>query len=256
MKKSIYIALILSVCFSISDAQAQQSPSNVNDTEAELAEPVDEIIVEAQRSWAGHDGMDAFWAGDYEAAEIEFEREFLSLRRATSARENAAISAELNADRASSSAEFGSSGGQSTNGPGGVPVSTGPVNVDLGVGGSFSGKRSKGGRNLLNDGVTTDEDFAFTKYMSGLSELKLKKYSEAKKSLKRSVNFDGRNYDARMRLGLIHVMDEEYDKAADQLEKLDKMRVKCKKLSCPEYDEILNAASTLAKNITKNLSKQ
>ena len=245
----VLLASVLSV-FPITAPIAQEAQTS----EESMEEPMDEIIVEGRRLWEGHDGMEAFWAGDFETAEIEFEQEFKSLRRAESARYNAGVQAALGIERAEAVGQA-SVGGLSPTGPGGAPPAVSTTTPDLGMAGSFKGKRSKG-RNLLNDGVVTDEDFAFTKYMSGLSELQLGKNLEAKDSLKTSVDFDGRNHDARMRLGLLYLQERNFDKAADQLEALDKLRTKCQKKSCPEYDEILQSASTLATNITNIINSQ
>jgi len=123
------------------------------------------------------------------------------------------------------------------------------------LGRNFNGKRAIG-KNLLNDGKITDMDFAFTKYMSGLSELQLGKYVEAKKSLKSAVFYNRENFDARMRLGLLYLIEGDIEKSADQLEALENIRVKCKKKSnCAEYDEILEAASTLATSISNAINK-
>jgi hypothetical protein len=50
----------------------------------------DEVIANGTRVTGQHDGMDAFFNGDFETAEIEFEREFKGLRRFERARESAA----------------------------------------------------------------------------------------------------------------------------------------------------------------------
>jgi len=223
-------------------------------TDEERSEAIDEIIVRGTTAWEGHDGMDAFRAGDFEKAEIEFEREFKSLRRAESAKYNAAAEADIAYDRAQ--AIGNSVQGGTPSGPGGVvPQTAGVSTPDLGIGGDFKNKRAKGA-NMLNDGKVTDYDFGFTKYMSGLSEVKLGKYKEAKKSFKTSIKYDKTNYDARMRLGLLYVLENDFDKAADQLEAIEKQRKKCKAKSCEEYDEILNSAKTLAKSITDKLNPQ
>jgi len=59
-----------------------------------------------------------------------------------------------------------------------------------------------------------------------------------------------------MRLGLLYVIEGDIEKSADQLEALENIRVKCKKKSnCAEYDEILEAASTLATSISNAINK-
>lgn len=200
--------------------------------------------------------MDAFWSGDFEKAEFEFEKEFKSLRRAESARYNAAVSAQLGYERAEATALAGVGGGGS-GGPGGGPPPDATANFtpDAGVSGNFSSRRVTG-RNILNDGILTDQDFALTKYMAGLSELQLGKYEEAKSSFKRSIDYDGGNHDARMRLGLLYIVERNYDKAADQLEAIEKLRARCEKKECDTYDEILESAKILATSLTNAVNAQ
>ncbi len=243
LKVSIGLSVLL-----LSPAFSYAQDSDVDD------ESIDEIIVRGTTAWEGHDGMDAFRAGDFEKAEIEFEREFKSLRRSESSRYNAAVAADIGYDRAQN---VGASAvGGTPSGPGGaIPQTSGVSTPDLGLSGDFKNKRAKGA-NMLNDGRVTDYDFGFTKYMSGLSEVKLGKYAEAKKSFKTSIKYDKTNYDARMRLGLLYVLENDFDKAADQLEALEKQRAKCKAKSCEEYEAILSSAKTLAKGITDKLNQQ
>ena len=218
---------------------------------------LEEIVVQGQKSWEGHDGMDAFLAGDYEKAEIEFEQEFKSLKRGRNALYNAAVDASNGIDRANNTAGSFQSGTQAAaaSGGGSAQVQTNtPSSVNSGSNANYNSKRAKG-RNILNDGKVTDKDFALTKYMAGLSELQQRKYAEAKKSLKTSVHYDRGNHDARMRLGLLYIVEGDIDKSADQLEALDKQRAKCKKKNCEEYDEIVESASTLATSITNAIKK-
>lgn len=249
LKYSLSIAFFSAFAIAVS---AQDSTSS----ESASGEPVDEIIVRGTTVWESHEGLDAFKKGDFEKAEIEFEKEFKSLKRAQSSRENAAIAADIGFDRAQDIGQASVGGGGSGGPGGGPPPQASNVTVpDLGVNGNFSSRRSQG-QTVLNDGRVTQEDFAFSKYMSGLSEIKLGKYAEAKKSLKSSLNFDKGNYDARMRLGLLYVLENDFDKAADQLEALEKQRAKCETKNCDEYDNILTSAKTLAKGITDKLKAQ
>jgi len=233
-------------------AAAQDSTTSSDSS----GDPMDEIIVSGSTVWESHDGLEAFRNGDFEKAEIEFEKEFKSLRRAKSGQENAAIAADIGFDRAQAIGQASVGGGGSGGPGGGPPPQATNVNApDTGINGNFNSRRSKG-QTVLNDGRVTQEDFAFSRYMAGLSEIKLGKYAEAKKSLKSSLSFDKKNYDARMRLGLLYVLENDFDKAADQLESLEKQRSKCKAKSCDEYDAILTSAKTLAKGITDKLNIQ
>jgi len=246
---SVIIFSVAAFIYSIS-LSAQQSPE---DTEPTQTNSIDEIFVDDKAGWAGHKGMDAFFNGDFETAEIIFEKEYISLKRAENGRYNAAVDAALSINRAGVIAQGSSNAASAAiGGQGNLGSSVNQALVNSNISGSFSNRRKKG-RNILNDGILTEKDFALTKYMSGLSELKLGKYKEAKKSLKTSLHFYKGNSDARMRLGLLYLKEGNYEKAADHLEKLERSRSKCKKRGCEEYDEILEAASILATEITKKI---
>lgn len=216
-------------------------------------EIIDEVIVTGQSNWSGHKGMTAFQAGDYATAEIEFERNFISLKRNQNALYNTAAEASVNINRSNNiSQSFSATGQNSAGSAAGSATST--VNGNTAPTGSFSTSGKKG-KNILNDGILSDQDFALTKYMSGLSELQLGKYKEAKKSLKTSLSYYSNNPDAHMRLGLIYLTENNIDKAAKHLERLEKMRIKCQKRECESYDRILQSASTLAEHITNTINQ-
>jgi tetratricopeptide (TPR) repeat protein len=231
-------------------ASAQIGWSQENPGTSQKTEATDEVIVEGQRNWDGNKAMDAFFNGDYVTAEIEFERNFIKLKRIENARLNAIDDTVNGIDRGEIAAAAGGSNGVTISSPGGaVSVSTpqGPA-FNPNISGNFRPKK-KEDTNIFNDGITNEDDFAFNKYMAGLSELQLGKYSEAKKSFKTSLSFSKSNYDARMRLGLLYVQESEIEKAAKQLEKLDGLRKKCKKKGCDEYGEINQSSLTLANAI-------
>lgn len=232
-------------------------PPSAAQTEGENQEAetviTDEIIANGTRITGQHDGMDAFFNGDFETAEIEFEREFKGLRRFERARESAAEDAALSADRAQAQAEAGTNAGSSANSRGGGVESQSAGNAaaaSSGVRSNFTSRRREGSM-ILTDGKVTYEDFGFTRYMSGLSEIKLGKYDEAKVSLKQSLRYDESNYDARMRLGLLYVMDDDFEEAAKQLEKIDKQRRRCQRLACDDLDSLNTSALELANQITR-----
>ena len=216
----------------------------------------DEIIVEGKRNWRGHEGMEAFWNGDFETAEIEFEKEFKFLKRRENALYNFSQDAALGLERSAQQAQA-SQNSTAISGPGGSGAQSqigGASTPNSGAAGNYSSSNSIG-RNILNDGVDTNFDFGFTKYMSGLSELQLGKYDEAKSSFKTAIHYNRSNFDARMRLGLLYVKEGNFEKAAHQLEKIEKQRQKCKKTDCERYAEIREAATTLADGISKTIEK-
>ena len=222
--------------------QETPPPSSVMNTEE------DEVVATGTRNWGYHDGMKAFFDGDFEQAEIEFEREFKSLKRFESARRNAAEQAQLNFDRSVLSASATNYGGSTIDTPGGTvsvqgDVTAAPPQVTLD---NRLLREEEDGKSILTDGKVMFQDFAFSRYMSGLSEIKLGKYAEAETSLKQSLKYDPNNHDARMRLGMLYVQQNDFDKAGKQLEKLSKLLDRCKKRDCDLHDDIRASALGLA----------
>lgn len=247
--------IILASLLLISTSVFAQTPT-ASDTINDVPE-VDEIIAYGKQGGEVHDGLKSFFDGDFEQAEIEFEREFKSLKRGESTKENAAIDSALAYDRAvaTAGATGSTAGNSSIGGSVSIEVNRGSVASNSGVSGGLKTTRETG-RGVLTDGVVTYEDFAFSKYMSGLSEIQLGKYEEAKKSFKQSLRYYEKNYDARMRLGLINIKENDFKEAAKQLKKLNKMRQKCDKLDCDDALAIRVSTITLAKAITQASNAQ
>lgn len=255
-KLAFAVSFIACVISSDSTAYAQTTDDEPADGMIQESETiVDEVIVDGKRTGSSHKGLDAFYRGDYVTAEIEFEREFKSLRRGRSALDNAAFSADIAADNAAAIGQVGAAspgGSNNGNASGGFGNTSNGLSSSASLSTTFLNRRSEN-RTVLDDGKITFDDFAMTRYMAGLSEIKLGKYDEALTSMKSSLTYDKGNYDARMRLGMLYLMQRDYDRAADQLETLDKMRRRCDKIACDEQQAIRDAAFTLAQEITKSI---
>lgn len=230
-------------------------PANSQPVESQQNETVeDEVIVHARRAWDGHKGMQAFWDGDYETAEFEFEKEFKRLKRRENGLYNMSQDTALGLER---NAQIS----QATQSFGGGSAATARIQsfrseaANMSSASNFRSSKIKG-RNILNDGKDTSLDFGFTKYMAGLSEIQLGKYKEAKSSFKTAIHFDKDNFDARMRLGLLYLTENDIDKAVKQLEKIEKIWVKCQKKKCADKTEIGDAALTLANGISRTAKSQ
>jgi len=194
-----------------------------------------------------HDGLKAFFDGDFEQAEIEFENEYKSLKRYERGRESAVQDAALATERTRMMAADRVIAGASSQ----DFTTVQPSVADSSSSSPNIIKKRGGGNTLLTDGKVTYEDFGFTRYMSALSEIKLGKFEEARDSLKTSLHYDETNFDARMRLGLLDIMDRDFEAAAKHLKKIDKQRRRCERQSCDDLDELRNAAVVLAEQITK-----
>jgi len=209
----------------------------------------DVITVIGRKSESGLKAMQAFNMGDYETAEIEFERHFDALKRTDRATKRAArvgSDAQISGIIAAGPGALGTSGGASA--PGSAP------SVDVSVSNSASASNAATQSATLRNASRQDlevgyEDFAFARYMTGLSQIQLGKFAEAKESLRESVKHNYRNYDAQMRLGLLELRDGEALDARERLIRLDKMRQACDN-RCEDAAELRNATLTLARALT------
>ena len=236
------LSALLVVCFSaaaVNTAYSQDSKSTINSAE-------DEIIVFGKRRTAGNRGMAAFNAGDYKTAEIEFDKHYTSLRRADRALQNAAIDGAASALTTQIAQGLPQASATGLSAP--SPSPTVSVNAKpFANGASLQANPSL--TNLVNNGKVTYKNFAFAKYMSGLTQIQLGKLDEAKLSFRESVDHYGKNYDARLRLGLLELRDGDYDSARKQLLKLDKLRKDCRS-KCKDYEGIRSATLSLAKALS------
>jgi len=208
----------------------------------------DVVIALGQKSEAGLKAMQAFNLGDYETAEIEFERHFDALQRTSRATKRAAQSGS----NSSINNQIATGPGTVSGGGGGQAGSAQTaINVSINNAASNAATQSDTLRNSTRKDTKVDyEDFAFAQYMKGLSQIQLGKYTEAKASLRESVKRNYRNYDAQMRLGLLELRDGEVLEARERLIRLDKMRKTCQSKSCEEGPEIKEATLMLARALT------
>ena len=173
----------------------------------------DEIIVEGQRRGADA-AMDAWLKGDYVTAEIEFEKNFSRLKvgerlRRTNVEQNAsdAIQGQIfdGANTGSGSSEGGAAAGDN--------------DTTFGAATLYTNQRFRPGDDDPNV-ISSGNDLGGQLYMAGLSEVKLGKYAEAKKSFERALFYNEYLFDARLRLGLLAVQDGDMKEAQKQLRKL------------------------------------
>lgn len=252
------LSLVLMVATPVNAQVSKDAEPNTPAATSTEYNYVDEIIAIGQKAPSNHPGMRAFFDGDFVKAEISFEREFLKLKRDITTRENAAFQATNSRIRTENLSNTTSATSSSANTSSNVNSSSSSqansaINLNLRNNLKDKGKPSRG---IFTDGKVNDDDFSFSKYMAGLSQLQLGKFDEAEKSFKTSLFFDSKNYDARLRLGLLHLRNRDYEKAAKQLEKIDKIRGKCVKKKCDDRKFINDAAFELATEITKIAKSQ
>lgn len=223
-------------------AFAQDTAPNSN------AQTIEEDVVIAigRKSQSGLKAMQAFNAGDFETAEIEFERHFDALQRTQRATKRAARVGS----NASLTSQIISGPGEVSAGGAGASQDAGAVfSVNTPTAASNAAVQNNTLRNASRSDQNADyEDFAFARYMTALSQIQLGKFTEAKLSLRESVDHNYRNYDAQMRLGLLELRDGEVLEARDRLIRIDKMRKTCG--GCEDKAAISEAAVTLARALT------
>ena len=208
------VLLTLSVCVLPVSAFAQAA----DPVDPPVEELEDVIIVEGQRRGADP-AMDAWLRGDFKQAEIEFERNFSRLKQSVRLRETTIqqnvsdsifteIQSGANVGSGANAAAADASAGQT---PGQAFVYT-------------NQRREKPtDPNLISSG----SDLGGQLYMAGLSELKLGKYDEARKSFERALFYNETLHDARLRLGLLALQDNDVEEARKQLAALERKLGNC-----------------------------
>lgn len=225
MKQLVFTIAAFGLAFSF-PAYAQQS----NDVEdAQSTEVPDEVIATARKQT--DPAMSAFLAGDYETAEIEFDKNaFCALR----VERNFRSGVESARDESIRSTLAGNSNTQAqpTGGPGagaGAGVSSAPSNVVINGINSSDFQTSNKRRTCENRG--------FQVYMKGLSQLELGKTAEAKKTLKQATKIHRTLYDAHFKLSLLEYQAGNLDEAQKELRKLQKIAARCKRcVAKPEIE--------------------
>lgn len=205
---------------------AQQPAS---DKQTQLTEVPDEIIVTSRKQ--SDPAMTAFLSGDYETAEIEFDKNaFCALRvernfrsGVESARNDsirADLAGNINAPQQPTGGQGGAGGAISLAAPAAVQV-TGINSSDLNK----------------NSARRTCENRGFQVYMKGLSQLELGKTAEAKKTLSQATKIHRTLYDAHFKLSLLEYQEGNLEEARKELKKLKKISAKCKRcVAKPEIE--------------------
>lgn len=235
--KNFVLALALVGTAVSAPSYAQQAPEA---EEIQSADVPDEVIATARKQT--DPAMSAFLSGDYETAEIEFDRNaFCALRVERNFRAGL-DSAQENAIRANTAGD-GNAPQQPTGGQGGAGggiTLSGPTAVSVNNLNSSSFKRSESAKRR------TCEDRGFQVYMKGLSQLELGKTAEAKKTLSQATKIHRTLYDAHFKLSLLEYQEGNLDKAQKELKKLRKIAERCKRCDAkPEIEGQVKYLDTL-----------
>ncbi len=204
------------------------------------SEPED-VVIATGRVQGTDPAMSAFINGDYETAEIEFKKNYSRLIRQENFKEQALLQTQNNAvtqqiiDGLPTS---GSQGGQLTNSPT-------PNGFDV-RGLNQRAKREKDSETRIGSG----DNLGYQLYMTGMSQLQLKKYAEAKTSFKRAIRRTKSLHDARLRLGLLEMREGNIEGAQAQYDKLLKAQKSCKQ-RCDRVEAIELGVTVLGDALAK-----
>lgn len=225
MKKFFIASAVLG--FALNGAAfAQQAGPQDNVQNADVP---DEVIATARKQT--DPAMSAFLAGDYETAEIEFDKNaFCALRVERNFRSG--VEAARDESIRSTLAGNANTQAQPTGGPGagaGVGVGAAPTNAVVnGVNSSDFQKSNK---------RRTCENRGFQIYMKGLSQLELGMTAEAKKTLSQATQVHRYLYDAHFKLSLLEYQEGNMEDAQKELKKLKKIAARCKRcVAKPEIE--------------------
>lgn len=225
MKKFFIASAVLGLAMT-GQAFAQLADSQNSIQNADVP---DEVIATARKQT--DPAMSAFLSGDYETAEIEFDKNaFCALR----VERNFRSGVESARDESIRSTLAGNSNTQAqpTGGPGaggGAGVASAPTNVIVNGINSSDFQTSNKRR--------TCEDRGFQIYMKGLSQLELGKMAEAKKTLAQATQVHRHLYDAHFKLSLLEYQDGNLEDAKKELKKLKKIAQRCKRcVAKPEIE--------------------
>ena len=197
--------------------------SSVSSAYAQNAEPVDEIITKG--TIQTDPAMSAWNAGDYETAEAEFKKNAFCALRSERNFQSALESSRESSINASVATGIGDTAGASNGGAASSSAAATNPATRL-SNNNFKNKISATKRTCNNRG--------FQIYMTGLSQLKLGKRTEAKKSFERAAAMRGDLFDAHFRLSLLEYQDGDIKRAEKHYKKLKKLETKYKKGNAKE----------------------
>jgi len=225
------LTLLLLSGFLATTALAQDSSST---------EPED-VVIATGRVQGTDPAMSAFINGDYETAEIEFKKNYSQLIRQENFRDQSLRQTQNNATTQqiiNGPPTPGSQGGQLAN-------SSTPNGFDV-RGLNQRAKREKDSASRIGSG----DNLGYQLYMTGMSQLQLKKYVEAKTSFKRAIRRTKSLHDARLRLGLLEMRDGNIEAAQAQYTKLLKAKKTCKS-RCDRVEAIELGVTILGEALAK-----
>ena len=204
------------------------------------SEPED-VVIATGRVQGTDPAMSAFINGDYETAEIEFKKNYSNLIRQENFNDQALRQTQNNAINQqiiNGPPTAGSQGGQliNTNTPNGFDVR----------GLNQRAEREDDSESRIGSG----DNLGYQLYMTGMSQLQLKKYAEAKTSFKRAIRRTKSLHDARLRLGLLEMRDGNIGAAQAQYDKLLKAQKSCKS-RCDRVEAIELGVTVLGEALAK-----
>ena len=210
----------------------------------------DQVVLDTVKVTGVQDdaAMAAFRAGDYQTAEVEFLDNARCALRRERALESSVDNARIEADRAETFANAGttsdsgvSSRGQTANA--GQQASTG---IAARTGGSA--------RNLKDNYERTCDARGRQLYFAGLSQIQLGKTNEALRNFEKATAASSILYDAHYKIGLIKLLTGDPKTAESELRKIEGILQRCR--DCEAKSEIVERRDHLRKAIDGEVSLQ
>lgn len=200
----------------------------------------DEVIATAQKQT--DPAMSAFLAGDYETAEIEFDKNAFCALRVERNFRSGLESARDDSIRSDLSGNINTAP-QPTGGP------NAGARIGAGLGSTVPETRINGINSSdfqTSNKRRTCENRGFQVYMKGISQLELGKIAEAKKTLIQATKIHRTLYDAHFKISLLEYQDGNLKDAKKELKKLRKIAARCKRCQAkPEIEGQIQYLSVL-----------
>lgn len=204
-------------------------------------ETYEDVVVSRGQVQGTDPAMSAFLNGDYETAEIEFKKNYSNLIR----QENLAFQALQQTQNNAISQQI-INGPPQPGGQGGPSIgSVSPDGFDV-RGLNQVAQREEESESRIGSGT----DLGYQLYMTGLSQIQLKKYDEAKMSFMRALRRTKTLHDARFRLGLLELRDGNVAEARVQYNRLLKAQERCKS-RCDAHQAINEGVEVLGGALAK-----
>ncbi len=242
MARLLFRSSLTSIVFVLSalafaQAQSEDDSDVASEAATEQAAPAEdnsELVLEGVRVTGSpplwRDAMQAFNVGDYKRAERKFRSYANDVGRAIL----------LEPGTGTGTGSFVAAGLD-----GAPSVNRGPLATDRTDGGSRIATRRRGSN--ANVGLqAAARNYAIAHLWLGMSQIRQGELADAKRSLTTAIRYDDSLHDARMRLGLIGLLQDDLKQAERRLSQFES---RCERQGCDGEDSLSVSYNTLAEAI-------